>query len=96
MIDLIIADGENNLGGWLVALGLNGILAYAAPLTYILVPYLAANGFIAYASIAFLLGQPSYDWADEIPYIFISVAAVIASIGVFVTVPTSSRGQRRG
>ena len=56
LVDLIMTDAENALEGWLLALGLNGILCYAAPLVQVIVPYIIANGFLAYASIAFLLG----------------------------------------
>ena len=95
LIDLIVTDAANALEGWLVALGLLGILAYAAPLIYIAGAYTIANGFLAYASIAFLLGQPAYDWADEIPYIVISIPATIAGIGTIWTLYATSRNQTR-
>ena len=94
--DVVLSLEFNASQGFLAALGVFGLYTGLLLKKWQLLIYAMSNGFLLYSSIAFLLGQPSYDWIEEIPFIIISAPAFIASIGFLLCFsPTPTERQAK-
>lgn len=95
IFDIFITSGEKLLEAWLILLGLCGIFSGVLLNSFPCLMYTNAiiNAAMFFLTLDFLIGQPTYELVDGLPFLIISAAVLGATAYSYLEV--SARQNQR-